>query len=149
MAAKREAGPTDDRSHWDMGRCRPGTLIYLAALKSVPEDLYEAAELDGAGWLTKMNQITLKYLKPLLVINLVGAVIGAFQASQNILVLTGGGPNFKTQTFALEIFMQAFFFMKFGYATALAWIMGALMIGFTVWQLRILRQVEFRRANVD
>lgn len=131
------------------GAAGPGTLIYLAALKSVPEDLYEAAELDGAGWLTKMNQITLKYLKPLLVINLVGAVIGAFQASQNILVLTGGGPNFKTQTFALEIFMQAFFFMKFGYATALAWIMGALMIGFTVWQLRILRQVEFRRANVD
>lgn len=131
------------------GAAGPGTLIYLAALKSVPEDLYEAAELDGAGWLTKMNQITLKYLKPLLVINLVGAVIGAFQASQNILVLTGGGPNFKTQTFALEIFMQAFFFMKFGYATALAWIMGAMMIGFTVWQLRILRQVEFRRANVD
>lgn len=93
--------------------------------------------------------VTLRYLRPLLIINLVGAVIGAFQASQNILILTGGGPNFKTQTFALEIFMQAFVFMKFGYATALAWIMGALLIGFTVWQLRILRQVEFRRANVD
>jgi ABC-type sugar transport system permease subunit len=131
------------------GAAGPGTLIYLAALKSVPEDLYEAAELDGASWTTRLRQITLSYLRPLLVINLVGAVIGAFQASQNILVLTGGGPNFKTQTFALEIFMQAFFFIKFGYATALAWIMGALLIGFTVWQLRILRQVEFRRANVD
>jgi ABC-type sugar transport system permease subunit/ABC-type glycerol-3-phosphate transport system substrate-binding protein len=131
------------------GAAGPGTLIYLAALKSVPEDLYEAAELDGAGWGVRIRQITLSYLRPLLIINLVGAVIGAFQASQNILVLTGGGPNFKTQTFALEIFMQAFIFMKFGYATALAWIMGALLIGFTVWQLKILRQVEFRRANVD
>lgn len=131
------------------GAAGPGTLIYLAALKSVPDDLYEAAELDGAGWWIRIRMVTLRYLRPLLIINLVGAVIGAFQASQNILILTGGGPNFKTQTFALEIFMQAFVFMKFGYATALAWIMGALLIGFTVWQLRILRQVEFRRANVD
>lgn len=131
------------------GAAGPGTLIYLAALQSIPPDLYEAAELDGAGWTIRMRQITVSYLRPLLVINFVGAVIGAFQASQNIFVLTGGGPNFKSQTFALEIFMQAFIFMKFGYATALAWIMAALLIGFTVWQLRILRQVEFRRANVD
>jgi ABC-type sugar transport system permease subunit len=127
----------------------PGTLIYLAALKSVPEELYEAAELDGASWGTRLRMITLKFLRPLLVINLVGAVIGAFQASQNIFVLTGGGPDFATQTFALEIFMQAFIFLKFGYAAAMAWVMATLLIVFTIWQLRILRQVEFRRAEVD
>jgi len=127
----------------------PGTLIYLAALKSVPDELYEAAELDGARWTHRLNMITLRFLKPLLVINFVGAVIGAFQASQNIFVLTGGGPDFSTQTFALEIFMQAFIFLKFGYAAAMAWVMATLLIAFTIWQLRILRQVEFRRADVE
>jgi multiple sugar transport system permease protein len=127
----------------------PGTLIYLAALKSVPDELYEAAELDGARWTHRLSMITMRFLKPLLVINFVGAVIGAFQASQNIFVLTGGGPDFSTQTFALEIFMQAFIFLKFGYAAAMAWVMATLLIAFTIWQLRILRQVEFRRADVE
>lgn len=131
------------------GATGPGTLIYLAALKSIPDELYEAAELDGANWRVRLTTITLKYLRPLLVINFVGAVIGAFQASQNIFVLTGGGPDFATQTFALEIFMQAFIFLKFGYAAAMAWVMATLLIAFTIWQLRILRQVEFRRAEVD
>ena len=87
----------------------PGSIIYLAALKSIPDEMYEAADLDGAGIWTKIWRVTLPTLKPLiLIINLLGATIGAFQASQNILVQTGGGPLYATHTLGLEIFYNAF-----------------------------------------
>lgn len=129
------------------GGVGPGMLIYLAALKSIPEDLYEAAEIDGASWWDRLRHITLSYLRPLLVINLVGAVIAAFQASGNILALSGNFP--ATYTFAVHVWFETFGLGNFGVGTALSWIMAALLTGFTLWQLRILRQVEFRRAEAD
>jgi len=123
----------------------PGCLIYLAALKSVPEDLYEAADVDGAGMWSKLWHITIPTLKPLIIINFVGATIGSFMSMQNILVMTGGASN--TMVMGLKIWMEAYVFLNFGYATALAWILGSLLIGFTVFQLNILRKVEFRKAG--
>ena len=122
----------------------PGCLIYLAALKSVPEDLYEAADVDGAGIWSKLWRITIPTLKPLIIINFVGATIGAFQSMQNILVMTGGGAG--TTVIGLQIWKEAYIFLNFGYATALAWILGSMLIGFTVMQLNVLRKVEFRKA---
>ena len=129
------------------GGMGPGMLIYLAALKSIPEDLYEAAEIDGATWRDRLYHITLSYLRPLLVINLIGAVIGAFQASGNILALSGNFP--ATYTFAVHLWFETFGLGNFGVGTALSWVMAAILMGFTLWQLRILRSVEFRRAKVD
>jgi multiple sugar transport system permease protein len=129
------------------GGMGPGMLIYLAALKSIPEDLYEAAEIDGAGWGARFLHITLAYLRPLLVINLIGAVIGAFQASGNILALAGNFP--ATYTFAVHLWFETFGLGNFGVGTALSWVMAAILMGFTLWQLRILRQVEFRRSQAD
>ncbi len=125
----------------------PGSLIYLAALKSIPEDIYEAAELDNAGLFRKVRHITIPHLLPLVIMNLVGAFVGAFQTTQNIFVMTEGGPLNATRTIGLEIFYNAFFYLKFGYATAMAWIMGSMLIGFTLFNLRILRSVEFSRAR--
>ncbi len=125
----------------------PGSIIYLAALKSIPEEMYEAADLDGAGVWTKITRVTLPTLKPLILINLVGATLAAFQASQNILVQTGGGPLYATHTLGLEIWYNAFLYLKFGYATAAAWIMGALLVGFTLFQLRMLRDLKFAAAS--
>lgn len=125
----------------------PGCIIYLAALKGVPEEMYEAADLDGAGIWTKIRHITLPTLKPLILINLVGATIGAFQASESMLVMTGGGPLYATHTLGLEIFYNAFLYLRFGYATAAAWIMGMLLIGFTLFQLRILKDLKFSTAK--
>lgn len=124
----------------------PGSLIYLAALKSIPDEVYEAADLDGASALRKVFSVTLPSLKPLIIINFVGAFIGAFHAMQNIFVMTGGGPVNATHVIGIEIWLSAFAFLKFGYATAVAWILGALLIGFTVYQLRILREVRFTTA---
>jgi ABC-type sugar transport system permease subunit len=122
-----------------------GSLIYLAALKSVPNDLYEAADIDGAGLWQKTTKITLPTLYPLLVINFVGAFIGTFHQMQNIFVMTGGSSG--TRVLSLHIWLSAYADLKFGPATATAWVLGSMLIGFTVWQLRILKKVEFRRAE--
>ena len=125
----------------------PGSLIYQAALRSIPTEMYEAADLDGAGIWTKIWRVTVPTLRPLIIINLVGAVIGTFQATDNILVMTGGGPLYSTQTLGLEIWYNAFLFLKFGYATAAAWVMGALLVGFTLYQLRIMKDLRFAAAR--
>ena len=125
----------------------PGSLIYQAALRSIPDEMYEAADLDGAGIWAKFWGVTLPTLKPLILINLVGAVIGAFQVTDSILVMTGGGPLGSTQPLGLEIWYNAFLFLKFGYATAAAWVMGALLIGFTVYQLRVMKNLRFSAAR--
>ena len=129
------------------GGAGPASLIYIAALKSIPEELYEAAELDHASMWRKIWHITVPYLKPLVIINFVGAFVGAFQAAQNIFIMTEGGPLNATRTIGLEIFYNAFLYLKFGYATAMAWIMGSVLMGFTLVNLRVLRRVEFTRAT--
>jgi multiple sugar transport system permease protein len=124
-----------------------GSIIYLAALKNVPEELYEASAIDGANFSQKIWHVTLARLKVLLIINFVGSFIGAFQATERILLMTGGGPLYSTHVLGLEIFYNAFMYLKFGYATAMAWILGSLLIGFTVYQLNILRDVRFTTAR--
>lgn len=124
-----------------------GCLIYLAALKTVSEDMYEVAEVEGAGILKKIWYVTLPILKPLIIINFVGAFIGAFRGMGDIFVMTGGGPGEETMVLSLVIWYRAFASLQFGIATSMAWILGIMLIGFTVWQLQILKKVEFKRAE--
>lgn len=126
----------------------PGSILYLAALKNIPAERYEAADLDGASWWKKIRFITLPGLKPLILINLLGVFIGGFKAMENIFVLTGGGPLYSTQTLGLEIWTNAFLFLKFGYATAAAWVMGAILVGFTLIQIRFLLRMRFSAAKL-
>ncbi len=125
----------------------PGSVIYLAALQSIPDEMYEAADLDGAGFWTKIFRVTLPTLSPLLIINLVGATVAAFKIMEPVLVQTGGGPDYATHTVGLEIWQNAFIYLKFGYATAAALIMGSLLIGLTMYQLRVLQNVRFAAGN--
>ena len=124
-----------------------GSLVYQAALTSVPSDLYEAADVDGAGIISRIRHITIPTLKPLIIINFVGVFIGAFHAMQNIFVMTGGGPFNATRVIGIDIWFNAFMYLKFGLATAMAWVLGLMLIGFTVMQLKILSKVEFRKAQ--
>jgi len=126
----------------------PGSILYLAALKNIPEERYEAADLDGANWWQKIVKITLPGLKPLMLINLLGVFIAGFKAMENVFVLTGGGPLYATHTMGLEIWTNAFMFLKFGYATAAAWVMGSILIGFTVVQIKNLQKVRFTTAKL-
>jgi len=129
----------------------PGCLIYLAALKTIPEDLYEAADIDGASARTKVLHITLPSIKSLIAINFIGAIIGAMHSgSQFVLVMTGGGPYApfgQTEVIGLHIFWEAFGFLRFGVATAMAWVLGSMLIGFTVLQLQRLSRMEFKTAD--
>ena len=125
----------------------PGSILYLAALKNVPEERYEAADLDGASWRHKIRCITYPALKPLVLINLLGAFIGGFKAMEQIFIMTAGGPLYATHTLGLEVWQNAFMFLKFGYATAAAWVMGAILIGFTVIQIRSLLEMKFTAAS--
>jgi len=126
----------------------PGSILYLAALKNISEERYEAADIDGATWWHKILYITLPGLKPLILINLLGVFIAGFKAMENIFVLTQGGPLDATRTIGLEIWQNAFMFLKFGYATAAAWVMGAILVGFTLIQIRSLLKMRFSTAKI-
>ena len=124
----------------------PGCLIYLAALKGIPDEYYEAAEIDGSGFMDKIIHVVFPILRPLIIINFVGVFIGSwYTATGNILVMTGGGA--ATEVVGLHIWFKAFTFLKFGPATAMAWVLGFMLIGFTVHQLRILSRLEFRTTG--
>ena len=126
----------------------PGCIIYLAALKTVPQDLYEAAAIDGAGFWQKVCYITLPRIKLLIVIQFIMAVIGAFKGGMDfILAMTGGGPINATRILSLEIFQRTFMGLNFGMGAAMAWILGGLLIGFTAYQLRRLSRAEFQAGN--
>jgi ABC-type sugar transport system permease subunit len=124
----------------------PGCLIYLAALKGIPDDFYEAADIDGATFIDKILFIVFPMLKPLLIINFVGAFIASWYGAEgNILVMTGGAAN--TEVAGLHIWFKAFTYLQFGPATAMAWMLGFMLIGFTVHQLRILSRMEFKTTG--
>ena len=123
------------------------SLIYLAALQSLPKELYEAAEIDGAGFFMKLRQITIPYLLPLIVINFVGAFIGTFQSMGNIFLLTFGGPGEATTVVGLKIWQEAYVNLRFSMATSMAWVLGSGLIGMTYIQIQFLKRIEYRRAN--
>lgn len=125
------------------------SLIYIAALSSLPQDYYEAAAIDGAGIFGRLRHVTLPQLAPLMVINFVGAFIAAFQGMGSIFLLTFGGPGDATQVLSLAIWKEAYNNLRFSTATTMAWFLGVALIGFTYLQIRFLRRVEFRRAAAD
>jgi multiple sugar transport system permease protein len=125
------------------------SLIYIAALGSLPPDYYEAAAIDGAGIFARLRHITLPQLLPLMVINFVGAFIAAFQGMGSIFLLTFGGPGDATNVLSLAIWKEAYNNLRFSTATTMAWFLGIALIGFSYLQIRYLRRVEFRSAATN
>ncbi len=123
------------------------SLIYIAALQALPADYYEAAAIDGAGFRGRLRHVLLPQIMPLMVINFVGAFIASFQNIGSIFLLTFGGPGDTTNVLSLAIWKEAYNNLRMGSATTMAWFLGTGLIGFTYLQFRILRKVEFRRAE--
>jgi multiple sugar transport system permease protein len=123
------------------------TVILLAAMQGVPDTLYEAARLDGAGELRQFISITVPLIRGALSFVVVISIIHAFQAFELVYVLTGrnGGPETGTYVLGIMLFQHAFAFLDFGYASALAWVMFAILLVLTVLQLRLTR----RRTSVE
>ena len=112
-------------------------LIFLAGLQGVPEELYEASELDGAGRAQKFLHVTLPLISPTIFLNLILGVISAMKVFGLAFVATQGGPSYATWFFALHIYQQAFKFYRFGYGSALAWVFAVILIAFTLIQMRL------------
>ena len=123
----------------------PGCLIYLAALKGVPEETYEAAEIDGANFFQKIWHVTLPTLKSLIIINFVGAFIAASQSGGMILVMTFG--RAQTEVAELHIFKEAYTNLRFGSAIAMAWVLGTITLLFTIYNLKRLSKMEFKTTG--
>ena len=123
----------------------PGCLIYLAALKGIADDFYEAADIDGATFVDKILFVVIPILIPLLIIQFVGIFIRSWENTAMIMTMTGGSSG--TNVASLLIFYKAYMYLKFGTATAMAWILGFMLIGFTVYQLQILSKLEFRTTG--
>jgi multiple sugar transport system permease protein len=130
----------------------PGCIIYLAALKTVPEELVEAASIDGAGILQKICYITLPRIKFLILIQLIGAIVSAFKGGTNvILAMTGGGPpsthGGATMVLGMDIFQRTYMELQYGTGAAMAWFLGGLVIVLTAYQLKRMSRAEFKTAT--
>lgn len=112
-------------SLWGVGNTM---VIYLAGLQDIPQELYEAAEIDGAGRLSKVRNVTLPLLSPVILFNVITGMIGAFQYFTQAFVMTAGGPANSTLMYALYLYINAFQFFKMGYASALAWILFVMVM---------------------
>ena len=123
----------------------PGCLIYLAALKGVSQDAYEAAEIDGADFFQKIRHVTLPAIKSLIIINFVGAFIAASQSGGMILVMTFGAA--ETEVAELHIFKEAYTNLRFGSAISMAWVLGITTVLFTIYNLKQLSKMEFRTTG--
>jgi multiple sugar transport system permease protein len=120
-------------SLWGLGR---SMVIYLASLQGIPQQLYEAASIDGAGRWQSFWRITLPMLTPTIFFNLVLSIISTFQTFTSAFVATNGGPLDSTLFYVLYIFRQAFEYFNMGYASALAWVLFVIILVLTLLVVR-------------
>ena len=121
-------------SLWGIGGGR--MLIFLAGLQGISDELYEAAQLDGAkGWAC-FRHITLPMLSPTIFFNLILGIIGSFQVFTSAYIMTSGGPEDSTLMYVLYLYNNAFREFKLGKASAMAWILFIVLLGFTLIQFK-------------
>jgi ABC-type sugar transport systems, permease components len=115
---------------WGIG----GTvIIFLAGLSGIPKSYYEAIDVDGGGWYSKLRHITVPMLTPTIFFNTIMTIIGSFQVFSEAYILTQGGPNNKSLFFVFYLWRTAFRDTEMGYASALAWVLFIIIMIFTVF----------------
>jgi len=112
-------------------------LIFLAGLQGVPQEMYEAAEIDGAGRWARFRHVTLPMISPTVFFNLIMGIIGALKVFTIAYVATSGGPSWATWFYALHIYRNAFEYFQMGYGAALAWIFAVVLMTFTLVQVKL------------
>jgi ABC-type sugar transport system permease subunit len=115
------------------------TVIFLAALQSIPRELYEAAMIDGAGGWAQFRFITLPSLKPVILFVYIIGIIGSYQVFDQVFVMTSGGPVYSTTTIVYYLF-DKFMDLRLGYASAIAYILFAILVVFSFLQMRLSRE---------
>ena len=132
-------------SLWNVGA---GLVIYLAGLQGIPTELYEAAEIDGAGRGRSFFGITLPMMSPVILFQLIMGIITALQTFTQGYVMTQGGPNNATLFFLLHLYRNAFRFLRMGYASALAWALFIYILLLTLLVLRSSRAWVFYAGEI-
>jgi len=124
-------------SLWGIGG---SMVIYLAALQGVPTSLYEAAEVDGANSIKKFFNITIPMISPVLLYTLITNMISSIQVFTMIYVISGGlgGPNYATMVYVLYLYKNAFQWTRFGYSSAIAWILFILIAVLTLAMIKVM-----------
>lgn len=112
-------------SVWQFGS---SMVLFLAGIQQIPSDLYEAGSIDGASKTRMFFKITVPLLTPIVLFNLVMQMVNAFQEFTGAFVITSGGPMKSTYLYALKLYEEAFTFFKMGYASALSWVLFAIIM---------------------
>lgn len=123
-------------------------VIYLAGLQSIPEHLYEAAALDGAGPLSQFWHVTVPMMSPIIFFNLIVGFITSLQAFVQILVMTDGGPANASLVYGLYLYRNAFKFFQMGYASALSWVLFVVIIGVTIFQFALAKRWVYYEGDL-
>ncbi|QHT48737.1 sugar ABC transporter permease [Bacillus sp. SB49] len=118
-------------------------ILFKAAIVGIPEDLYEAAKMDGANALHKFIHITLPMLMPTIVSSSILAIVGSLKAFDIFYIMTGGGPNHGTELMGTYMFKQAFVNFNMGYASAIAFLMFFIALIVTI----IIQMLDFYRKK--
>jgi multiple sugar transport system permease protein len=119
-------------------------VIYLAGLQSIPEEMYDAAKVDGANAWQRLIHITIPLLKPTTFFLFITGIIGAFQIFTEVYIMTNGGPLNRTTTIGYYLYVNAFRELDMGYATAMAFVLFAMIFVFTLIQWKYTRgDVEY------
>lgn len=112
-------------------------LVFLAGLQNIPSQLYEAAEIDGAGRASQFLNVTLPMLSPTIFFNLIVSTIASLRVFDSAFILTNGGPSNSTLFYVYYLFNRAFVYFNMGYASAMAWLLFAVSLILTVVQLKL------------
>lgn len=125
---------------WGVGASMP---IFLAGLKGIPREMYEAATIDGAGRVASFRYVTLPLLSPVLFFVLTTGLIGGFQVFTSAYIATGGGPANSTMFYVFHLYNNAFKFFRMGYASAMAWLIFVIILVFTLIQFVVARRLVY------
>ena len=115
-------------------------IIYLAGLQSIPQALYEAAEIDGASSWRRLWNITIPMMTPYIFFTLILGIISSFQIFGPAYIMTQGGPNNATLFYVFYLYRAGFQWFKMGYASALAWVLAIILIIITLAQFRVAKK---------
>jgi ABC-type sugar transport system permease subunit len=114
-------------------------VIFIAAFQGIPDDLKEAAMIDGANRWQVFTRVVIPLIRPTLLFVCVMTMLSSFQVFDIIQVMTDGGPNYRTQTLMLDIYKNAFRFQRMGWAAAESFVLFLIVMGVTLFQMRVLR----------
>lgn len=131
-------------SVWGIGG---GIVMYLAGLQAVPQNLFEAARLDGAGFWKRLIHITLPSMSPIILFTFLTSMIGTLQTFVQSYIMTSGGPNNSTLFYAYYLYQNGFSYQKMGKACAMAWLLLIVIIALSILVLKVSNRFVYYESD--